>query len=150
MHYIPPPPFFFPTILSSCAENKRTLLHYAAEGGKVAVGEYLVTVPGIQIDARDHIGDTPLHVALRLAKTSEIHEDFALMLVKHGADIQLKTKGDKRAKGRVGRLEWGGGSEWGRGEGNQMTKKRLIINRHLCRYQGLEDSFQVSGGYQFQ
>ena len=76
------------------AENKRTLLHYAAEGGKILVGEYLLSVQGIQIDARDVTGETALHVALRLAKTSEVHEDFAILLVKNGADLYADAKKD--------------------------------------------------------
>lgn len=81
------------------AESKRTLLHFAAEGAKIDVAEYLLSLQGVDVDARDPAtGDTPLHVALRMVKGggkekgSEPHEDFAAFLVRKGANVNLEAK----------------------------------------------------------
>lgn len=73
----------------------------AAEAGKLVIAEYLLSVAGVLIDARDVQGETPLHVALRLAKMSEVHEDMAVLLVRNGADIYADAKKDWKTPSKL-------------------------------------------------
>ncbi|KAJ8441847.1 hypothetical protein Cgig2_021537 [Carnegiea gigantea] len=43
--------------------NGRTVLHYAAGGGRTQICEYLIEQLKVDVDVKDDIGDTPLHTA---------------------------------------------------------------------------------------
>jgi len=65
----------------------RTPLHYAAYCGNVVAVKRLLR-SGANPNAADEIGQTPLHMANRF--------DVATILLKHGADPNIKTKHDGR------------------------------------------------------
>ncbi len=60
------------------------------------MGLYLLGLKGVPLDVRDAVGDTALHVAFKLAKSSEAHEEFSLILVRHGADTTIETKDGRK------------------------------------------------------
>ncbi|KAF0720432.1 Aste57867_309 [Aphanomyces stellatus] len=60
-----------------------TPLHYAAEGGYVAVCEFLLE-HGANINEQNIRGETPLHFAI-----SSMHEPVGMLLVKRKADVTL-------------------------------------------------------------
>jgi ankyrin repeat protein len=45
--------------------NNWTPLHFAVENGRLEVAEYLISLPGIELDAKDNKGQTPLDLALK-------------------------------------------------------------------------------------
>ena len=45
-----------------------TPLHYAVQSGNADVIEYLITLPAVDVNARDMFGDTPLLMVAKLGK----------------------------------------------------------------------------------
>jgi len=70
-------------------ERGRSLLHYAVvKGSETSVAEYLLE-KGIDTNATDYLGLTPLHAAAALGR-----EEIVKILVDAGASLNLKAPGD--------------------------------------------------------
>jgi len=86
-----------PEVLSSSNENKYTPLHLASELGHVGIVKYLVK-KGADIDSKNHLGDTPLHLAATggdwANPPSENHLTIVKFLVSNGADLNKKNDAD--------------------------------------------------------
>ncbi|KAI9554411.1 hypothetical protein GHT06_019683 [Daphnia sinensis] len=70
-------------------DGDRCLLHIAAKYGKIDLVAWLAQYMeshGIEVDLRDHCGQTPLHLAARAG-----HASAVAILVAHGADVTAKN-----------------------------------------------------------
>lgn len=72
-------------------ENGATLLHIAACNGYSEVVAFLVRQPGVQVNARDPEGNTPLHLACFWQQY-----DAVMHLASNGADFSAKNRHDTK------------------------------------------------------
>lgn len=66
-------------------QNQRTPIHWAADYGQVSVIEFLCKQPGVNVNAKDRFGITPL-----LAAVYENHEEAVKVLLANGADKSVR------------------------------------------------------------
>ncbi len=66
-----------------------TPLHVAVAIGNIDFVKFLLTQPGLNIDAIDENGFSPLHVAAVLG-----HKDIAELLIQQGSSLTVKNKGN--------------------------------------------------------
>jgi len=75
--------------------TRDTALHLAARNGRVDVVRSLTAAPGVQVDALNGEGDTPLHEAVLAAalggEEKAAAEETARLLIERGADSNVQT-----------------------------------------------------------
>ncbi|KAF5974836.1 nacht ankyrin domain-containing protein [Fusarium coicis] len=73
-------------LINAADHEKRTVLHYAASQGNVALVEMLINWDA-DINARDHSGQTALHIAVL-----QSHDDIAVFLIRKDADLEITCR----------------------------------------------------------
>lgn len=89
LHEVPKDPHFY--IRYGGPDQKKTILHLAAEGGKSAE-VWMAIVSGANVNSRDKSGKTPLHYAAENG-----HSDIVEALIRAGADVTCGDKKDRTA-----------------------------------------------------
>jgi ankyrin repeat protein len=64
--------------------NGNTLLHFAAAGDNVALIDSLIKC-GLEINAQNKLGQTPLHIAYKHGKL-----ETSLLLIRYSADTNIR------------------------------------------------------------
>jgi ankyrin repeat protein len=79
----------FGPVLASEAQSNVTLLHDAAEYGRADAVELLISYHA-NVNARDGLGYTPLHMAMMFIDSQST--DIVALLLDHGAEVNARAK----------------------------------------------------------
>ncbi|KAK4213584.1 ankyrin repeat-containing domain protein [Rhypophila decipiens] len=85
-----------------------TALHSASSSFRLDTARFWIEQPGVDINARDTTGRTPLHYAIG-ASSSFSDNSFILFLIQNGADPNAKDNEGETPLHRVTREYWGRG-----------------------------------------
>lgn len=84
--------------------KKYTLLHYAATTYSIEIIEFLLA-KGLDVNALDFDGNTPLHHACNNWEHPDIQTEIIKLLLEHGADVSMKNKKEITPLGILDRIK---------------------------------------------
>ncbi|ORX58209.1 ankyrin [Hesseltinella vesiculosa] len=73
-------------------DNGNSALHYIAKNGSLACLEMLIRVPGIPIQGKNHLGNTPLHYAVQYAEDHDTALEMVNILLDAGANPRIVNR----------------------------------------------------------
>jgi ankyrin repeat protein len=87
--------------LTTLTKRNETLIHYAVSSGNVTLIQWLIDTKQIDINAKDHSGETALHRATR-----QNNREVVELLARNGADLTIKNNDDQRASEIATRMKY--------------------------------------------